>query len=123
MHHKYLAIDKEILASGSYNLSDNAEHNTMENMVIYHRITFPTLVDDFIDNFETLWITGESEGFYDDLVDLILNSTAPIPIVFDSMALDWDEVTYLKGIIRDNCPDINTEPFRTDPAAHQTCYR
>ena len=123
MHHKYLIIDGEILAVGSYNLSDNAEHNTMENMVIYHRITFPALVDNFINNFETLWVTGESEGYYDDLVDLILNSTAPIPIVFDSMALYWDEVTYLKGIIRDNCPDINSEPFRTDPAAHQTCYR
>ena len=123
MHHKYLVFDKEILASGSYNLSDNAEHNTMENMVIYHRITFPTLIDDFIDNLETLWVTGHEENYYDDLVDLILNSTAPIPIVFDSMALNWDEVTYLKEIIRDNCPDINSEPFRTDPAAHQTCYR
>jgi len=123
MHHKYLIIDGEILAAGSYNLSDNAEHNTLENMVIYHRITFPALVDAFTDNFETLWVTGESEGYYDDLVDLILNSTAPFPIVFDPMALTWDEVTYLKGIIRDHCPDINSEPFRTDPAAHQTCYR
>ncbi len=123
MHHKYFIIDGETLASGSYNLSDNAEHNTIENMVIYHRATFPELVDAFIGNFETLWVTGDSEGLYEDLVDLILNTTAPIPIVFDSMALNWDEVTYLKEIIRDNCPDINTDPFRNDPASHQICYR
>jgi phosphatidylserine/phosphatidylglycerophosphate/cardiolipin synthase-like enzyme len=123
MHHKYMIIDGETLASGSYNLSDNAEHNTIENMVLYHRVTFPELVDAFIDNFETLWVTGESEGYYDALVDLILNTQSPIPIVFDSMALDWDQVTYLKAIISDNCPDINTDPFRNDPASHQICYR
>jgi len=123
MHHKYFIIDGEIVAAGSYNLSDNAEHNTLENMVIYHRVTFPQMVDAFVDNFENLWITGDSEGYYDDLVDLILNSTSPIPIVFDPMALNWDQVTYLKDIIRDNCPEINSDPFRNDPASHQTCYR
>ena len=33
MHHKYMVIDGDELWTGSFNLSDNAEHNTMENML------------------------------------------------------------------------------------------
>ena len=38
MHHKYMVIDDEIVATGSYNLSDNAEHNTFENVTILAQI-------------------------------------------------------------------------------------
>jgi len=123
MHHKYFVIDGEILATGSYNLSDNAEHNTMENVAIYHRAAFADLVDAYEDNFATLWVTGSAEGYYDDLVDLIENTSDPFPIVFDSMALNWDDVTALKQLIRDNCPDINSQDFRDNPEDHRTCYR
>ncbi|HUU01517.1 MAG TPA: phospholipase D-like domain-containing protein [Myxococcota bacterium] len=123
MHHKYFIIDGRVLASGSYNLSDNAEHNTVENVAIYDRAAFPDLVDSFEDNFEKIWQTGLSEGYYQSLVDLIENTTNPVPIVFDSMALDWDQVTNLKRLILDNCPAINSQDYRDNPQDHLTCER
>jgi phosphatidylserine/phosphatidylglycerophosphate/cardiolipin synthase-like enzyme len=123
MHHKYLVIDGRLLATGSYNLSDNAEHNTIENMIIIERALFPELVDAYEANFEAIWQTGLADGTYEALVDLILNTDDPIPVVFDSMALDWDQVTYLKGLIRDHCPDINSSDWRANPERYQTCYR
>lgn len=123
MHHKYMIVDGKIAASGSYNLSDNAEHNTMENIVFYDAMEFPELVAAFEANFAQLWVTGLEKGYYEQLVYLIDETTDPIPIVFDPMALDWDQVTYLKQIIREYCPDVNSEEFRTDPNAHHICYR
>jgi hypothetical protein len=43
------------------------------------------------------------------------------PLVFDSMALVHAEVHELKDLIFDGCPAVNSEPFRTNPAAHQFC--
>jgi len=123
MHHKYMIIDDRVLASGSYNLSDNAEHNTIENVAIYDRAAFPDLVDAFEDNFEHIWQTGLSEGYYESLVDLIENTGDPIPIVFDSMALGWDQVTNLKQLIRDNCTAVNSQDYRDNPQDHHTCVR
>lgn len=124
MHHKYMVVDGRILVSGSYNLSDNAEHNTMENIVIYDAVAFPGLVAAFEENFEQLWVTGEDQGRYESLLEEITDeSNSSFPIVFDPMALNWDEVTDLKDVVRDNCPDINTTDFRTEPQRHQVCYR
>jgi phosphatidylserine/phosphatidylglycerophosphate/cardiolipin synthase-like enzyme len=123
MHHKYLIFDGQILASGSYNLSDNAEHNTIENMVLYHRAAYPDLVDAYQANFASIWETGLGDGYYDDLIDLIENTLDPIPIVFDSMALDWDQVTLLKGLIREYCPAIDSDEYRENPDDHHECER
>ncbi len=123
MHHKYFIFDGSIVASGSYNLSDNAEHETLENMVIYEGEQFPDLVASFQANFEALWETGRSEGLYEQLIYLIEETADPIPIVFEPMALDWDQVTYLKEAIRQACPAVDSDAFRDDPAGHQTCYR
>lgn len=124
MHHKYMIIDGQILVSGSYNLSDNAEHNTMENIVIYDAQAFPELVAAFEANFESLWVTGEEDGLYDELMDEILNGTDDsFPIVFEPMAIDWEQVTELKNAIRDNCPDINSYDFRSNPQRHWYCDR
>jgi len=123
MHHKYLIFDGKILASGSYNLSDNAEHNTMENMAIYDRSAYGQLVDAFEANFEALWATGESEGLYAALLDEVEKGSGPVPLVFEPMALDWDQVTALKAAIKANCPDINTDPYRQEPDEHLDCPR
>jgi phosphatidylserine/phosphatidylglycerophosphate/cardiolipin synthase-like enzyme len=124
MHDKYFIFDGRIVASGSYNLSDNAEHNTMENMVIYDASAFPHLVASFEENFESIWRTGEAEGLYDSLLEEIESGTDPtFPIVFPPMALTWDQVTDLKNAIRDHCPKINSEAYRTNAPAHQYCER
>jgi phosphatidylserine/phosphatidylglycerophosphate/cardiolipin synthase-like enzyme len=123
MHHKYFVFDGKILASGSYNLSDNAEHETMENMVIYDGAVFPDLVAAFEQNFAALWETGGQEGLYEQLLYTVQETADPIPIVFAPMALDWSQVTELKGAIRQACPAVDSQAYRDDPVAHQTCYR
>ena len=124
MHHKYVIIDERIVLSGSYNLSDNAEHNTMENVVIYDAVAFPGLVAEFVDNFETMWVTGIDDALYDALLDNVQNGTAAnVPIVYPSMALTWEQVTTLKRAIRDACTDVDSYELRTRPEAHYTCSR
>jgi phosphatidylserine/phosphatidylglycerophosphate/cardiolipin synthase-like enzyme len=123
MHHKYMVIDGRILASGSYNLSDNAEHNTMENMVIYDGAAFPDLVAAFEQNFETMWNTGVEDGLFESLMDTVQNTTNDVPLVFAPMALTWDQVTTLKTAIRDACPAVNTEDYRNHPESHRVCDR
>ena len=123
MHHKYMVIDGATVASGSYNLSDNAEHNTMENVVIYGADEYPGLVEAFEENFETLWRTGEAEGLYDDLLADVEGGTGSVPLVFDPMALQWEQVSALKRALKDACPAVNSESFRRNPGAHKYCDR
>ncbi len=123
MHHKYLIIDGQTLASGSYNLSDNAEHATMENMVIYRGSNYEKLVGSFVDNFEQMWATDAGGAGYAKLLDEVQNGTGPVPIVYDAMALSWQEVTTLKSAIRDACPDVDSAEYREKPEKHFVCYR
>ncbi|MGE0784886.1 MAG: phospholipase D-like domain-containing protein [Sandaracinaceae bacterium] len=123
MHHKYMIIDDSLVVAGSYNLSDNAEHATMENDVILEGDAFRSVIDAYIDNFDTLWVTGEADGLYDSLMDDARNGEGSLRLVFEPMALSWDQVTDLKNALRDACPDINSTAFRTNPAAHRTCAR
>ncbi len=120
MHHKYLIIDDQ-LVTGSYNLSANAEYDTLENVVVLRGLRFATVVDRFAANFATLWETGRAEGLYDDLMADVLEGDDSFPIVFDSMALTWDEVDALKNAMRDACSEINAEDFRNHPERHYTC--
>lgn len=121
MHHKYLILDGETLIQGSYNLSSNAEHNTMENMAVFEGEAFDELVDAYEANFDAMWQTGRSEGLYDDLIDEIEAAEDTIPIIFDAMALDWQQVTDLKALIRDTCPAINSDEYRENPDRHFEC--
>jgi phosphatidylserine/phosphatidylglycerophosphate/cardiolipin synthase-like enzyme len=121
MHHKYLIFDGDTVATGSYNLSDNAEHNTMENLMVLRASRYPGLVDSYRDNFSSIWETGRADGVYNQLTDQIDGATSQIPIVFESMALTWQEVTDLKRLIRDTCPAINGDDYRDDPENHEIC--
>ncbi len=123
MHHKYMVVDESILVTGSYNLSDNAEHATMENDVILRGEAHAATIAAYVDNFDALWVTGEEDGLYAPLLDQIQHGTDSFPIVFEPMALDWDQVTVLKEAIRVACPEINSAGFRANPAAHRSCDR
>lgn len=122
MHNKFMIIDGSELLSGSYNLSVNAEHNTFENVMHFRAPTFSTLIAEFARTFEELWETGRHEGRLVDLRDEIANGD-PVPLVFDSMALTWEEVTALKELIRENCPQIGSDDFRQSPQSHRECPR
>ncbi len=122
MHHKYMVIDGATLWSGSYNLSDNAEHGTFENMMVFRGPQYAGLVGQFEANFESMWNTSRDD---DKLAGVLqrVESSPTIPIVFEPMALSWNEVTNLKSRIRANCPAVDSTAFRQNAAGHQSCTR
>jgi phosphatidylserine/phosphatidylglycerophosphate/cardiolipin synthase-like enzyme len=122
MHNKVMIVDGDELFTGSYNLSDNAEHNTMENMMMFRGPEFRDLVGAYEGTFEYLWELARAEGRLDSLREEIQTASA-IPLVFDPMSLTWQEVTDLKRLLRDNCPEINSTEFRSNPQQHKYCYR
>lgn len=119
MHNKLMIIDGDELWTGSYNLSDNAEHNTFENMVVLKGLPHAAVIAAYEAHFLDLWATRR-DGTYEALLDTV--STAPtIPIVFPAMALDHAEVTALKAAIVARCPAVYSDAFKSDPAGHQSC--
>lgn len=122
MHQKYILIDGDELWTGSYNLSDNAEHNTFENMLVFQGDAYADLVASYEDNFATMWETGRAQDLLADVRDDIANNDI-IPLVFDSMALDHEEVRQLKSLIVANCPAVNSDDFRRNPEDHLICER
>ncbi len=122
MHHKYMIVDGDELYTGSYNYSDNAEHNTFENVLVFKGAEFAPLVNAYVANFESMWVTGDAEGLLQSLTDEVQTSSN-VPLVFEPMALTWDQVTELKALIKDNCAVINSTDYRTHPEDHYYCPR
>lgn len=120
MHDKYFVFDGERLITGSYNLSDNAEHSTFENVLSFQGPEFADLLDLYEKDFERLWATGQ--GKLAALSEQV-KTASTIPLVFDPMALTWAEVTDLKKLLRANCTQADSSAYRTDPPAHQYCPR
>ena len=120
MHHKYLVLD-DTLVTGSYNLSANAEYDTLENVVVLTGPSHAGLVGRYVANFEALWETGRTEGLYDALMADVREGSDAFPIVFESMALSWTEVDTLKNAMRDHCAELGHEDFRSHPERHHTC--
>ncbi len=119
MHNKFLIID-DALWTGSYNLSDNAEHNTFENMLMFRGPEFRDLLEQYEEKFQELRVQGD--GLLPTLRQTI-DTAAVIPIVFTPMSLTWTEVRDLKSLISAECPKVNSVAFRTNPAANQTCAK
>lgn len=122
MHHKFMAVDGTTLYSGSYNLSDNAEHGTFENMMVLKGAEHAALIRAFEANFESIWKTGRDEHKL-DAVNAKIEQGGAFPIVFEPMALTWAEVTALKQKIRAACPSVDAPEYRSAAAAHTVCYR
>ena len=52
MHHKVIIIDHQVVITGSYNFSNNAEHNNDENTLIIHNQDIATL---FLTEFQQIY--------------------------------------------------------------------
>jgi len=120
MHHKFMAVDGTTLYSGSYNLSDNAEHGTFENMMVLTGATHAALIKAFEGNFESIWKTGRDEGRLAAL-NARIDQGGAFPIVFDPIALTGDEIAVLKQKIRTACPAVDSDAFRSAATSHRTC--
>jgi phosphatidylserine/phosphatidylglycerophosphate/cardiolipin synthase-like enzyme len=123
MHHKHFIVDGALVVAGSYNLSDNAEHNTFENMVRLHGALYPDLVSAFETNFETLWVQGESEDRYEAYLDEVVHGQEDFPIVVSPMAIDTEQVQALKAAIYQECPMVSKEVFHKEPWEYTVCER
>jgi len=121
LHHKYVIVDGQTVASGSYNYSNNAEHETMENVVVYDAADYPELVSAFVGNFDSIWGTGRAG--YGALMNTIENTTDEVPLVYDAMALSHDELGALKTAIRAACPQVDDEEWRANAATLTSCPR
>lgn len=120
MHNKIFIVD-DALFSGSYNLSDNAEHNTFENLFVFRGPEFRDLVESYATHVTKIREETGS-GLFEGLMETI--DTAPtIPIVFPPMSLTWTEIRDLKALIAKECPAVNSMPFRTEPTSHQLCTK
>lgn len=119
MHNKWLVVD-DALFTGSYNLSDNAEHATFENMLHFRGPEFADLVEEYEAHFETLWKQGD--GLLPELRARI-EADPTIPLVFPAMSLGWSEVRDLKSLIAAECPAVNSAEFRQNAPGHQTCTK
>ena len=122
MHHKYMIVDDDELLTGSYNFSDNAEHNTFENVMHFRGDAHRSTVAEYLENFNALRDTSRGDGTYEILMDQVENDDV-FPIVYTPMALTHDEVSALKDAIRENCPEINNEDYRRSPESHRRCER
>jgi len=121
MHQKTLIVDQHTVATGSYNYSANAEFDTFENVAVLTSDRYAAAVDQYSARFLELWDTRRDE--YEPLVDDIVYGTDDVSIVFPGMALTWDEVDYLKWLIREVCPGIDTGDYRENPSRHHDCTR
>ena len=119
MHNKFIVIDGDELWTGSYNLSDNAEHNTFENMVVLRGLPHAATIATYEQKFLALWDT-KRDGTYEALMTSVQNDPV-IDLVFEPMALTHAEVDALKDAIVAVCPEVYSQAFKDDPAAHQTC--
>lgn len=119
MHNKYLIVD-DALYTGSYNLSDNAEHNTFENMLRFSGPEFADLVESYEAKFQELRKQGD--GLLPGLRAKI-DTDATIPIVFPAMSLSWTEINELKSLIAAECPSVNSLLFRQNASSHFTCTK
>jgi len=122
MHHKYIIIDNKKVLTGSYNLSDNAERGTLENVALLQGAPYAGLVQDFTSNFNTMWSTDAGGSLLAGLQSKVQND-AVIPLVFAPMALDWDQVTALRALIEQNCSSLFDADYKTNPQNHTTCPR
>lgn len=121
MHHKLMVIDGRVAVTGSYNLSDNAETRTMENLVIIDGARHPRVVRRMVQELERLWIMGRWR--YANMLAELRHGSGPVALVFEPMALGWAQVASLRHAIRQACPAVNSRAYREDPAAHRVCPR
>jgi phosphatidylserine/phosphatidylglycerophosphate/cardiolipin synthase-like enzyme len=56
MHHKFIIVDGKKLATGSYNLSDDAEYRSNEAMLF---LTDKKVIAAFSSEFDRLWNSGK----------------------------------------------------------------
>jgi RHS repeat-associated protein len=114
MHHKYAIFDDDIIATGSYNYSYNAETNSMENVLIFNSSATSATVEKYLDNFNEIWNTGRTEGYFEDIFAYLDSGYRYVPVLFPTMSLTHGEVGSLKQAIETACPTVTSNYFKNN---------
>lgn len=105
MHHKYMIVDDEVVYTGSYNWSKNAEFKTFENKAI---IKHPKTVQAYLKNFNDIKSYGE--GQYETLLESWTKETNTISLVFAPMALKVPQIDNLRDVLKTRCTELFKAP-------------
>lgn len=64
LHHKLLVVNKNVMATGSYNWSASAESRNLENVMIFERAYRGQgeIIDGFLAEYDTIWDSLKPEG-------------------------------------------------------------
>lgn len=131
-HHKNILIDYDekdpsqtVLIAGSYNLSQTAEQNQFDSLVVYRSAKYEDLYNSFREEFQKLWDWNrENDKPKKAVLDLFLtpkNNSYPIH-VNEAVSLTWAEVANLRKEVNTKAPGIfsgltkNKDCLYYDPA-------
>ncbi len=121
-HHKFFLVDSgasdAVLFTGSYNLSETAEHNQFDNMVSYAGSKFANLQKSFLDEFSKLWALerdasdkpkADAVAFYTTITNgsLPIHSQRPVSLTFE-------EIIKLRSDVRAIAPDFLRQMNRSN---------
>lgn len=112
-HHKFFLVDagssNAVLFTGSYNLSETAEHNQFDNMVSYSGSQFSKLHKEFLDEFEKLWgLERQNDKPVKSTLEFfttITNNSLPIHST-KPIALSFEEIIQLRSDVKAIAPDF-----------------
>ena len=112
MHSKYAIFDGNVVAAGSYNYSNNAETNSVENLLVVESAFTPQVVSEFADNFQAIWSYGRVEKYYQDLMQYLASGAQLIPLQYPVMTLNYGELSALKDRVSKRAPAVTDDYFR-----------
>jgi phosphatidylserine/phosphatidylglycerophosphate/cardiolipin synthase-like enzyme len=121
MHHKTLLVDGRWLLTGSYNLSENAEFNTFENVMILDGQAFPELIAAFEGELERLWSLNTDQ--YTGLMSRVNGTGTTVPIQFEPIAMTWQQVDDYRAATRAVCGHTQLSQLRETQETARYCNR
>ncbi len=101
MHHKYMIVDNQVVFTGSYNWSKNAEFKTFENLAILNN---KKVVTQFLKNFEAIKNYGVKN--FKILTESWIQNKSDVNLIFDPMTLTVPEIDKLFLILKKNHPEV-----------------
>jgi phosphatidylserine/phosphatidylglycerophosphate/cardiolipin synthase-like enzyme len=101
MHHKYMIIDGQVLYSGSYNWSYNAEFESTENIWV---LKDKSTVAEYLKNFERIRDYGRGE--YKTLLQSFRNEAEALPYHYVPISMTYPQMDELRQIACEKCPDV-----------------
>ncbi len=100
MHNKFMIVDAETIASGSFNWSKSGENNHIENVVEMRGAYARQVVGQFQDKFESLWNLSRTElAAFEESLTLTRSQGGVPKCAFRPIALEYGEI---KKLLREN---------------------